>query len=54
LYGIYYEYKSVKELWTTLEEEYDLDDAAIERFTSSFNKFIMSDNKPINDQLHEF
>ena len=55
LYNIYYEYKSAKELWTALEEEYGLDDAGIERFTSSsFNKFMMSDNKPINDQLHEF
>jgi len=45
----YYEYKSVKELWTTLEDEYGLDDAGIKRFTSSsFNKF-MSDKKPIND-----
>ena len=54
LYDIYYEYKNAKELWTTLEEEYGLDDAEIERFTSSFNKFMMSDSKPINDQLHEF
>ena len=33
LCGIYYKYKSVKKLWTTLEDEYDLDDAEIERFT---------------------
>jgi len=26
LYDIYYEYKSVKELWTALKEEYTLDD----------------------------
>jgi len=46
---------SAKELWTALEEEYGLDDAGIERFTSSsFNKFMMFDNKPIDDQLHEF
>ena len=55
LCGIYYEYKSVKELWITLEKEYGLDDTGIKRFTSSsFNKFMMSDNKPVNDQLHEF
>ena len=54
LYDIYYEYKSTKELWMALEEEYGLDDSEIERFTSSFNKFIMTDSKPINDQLHEF
>jgi len=55
LYDIYYEYKNVKELLTTFEEEYGLDDAGIEKYTSSsFNKFMMSDNKPINDQLHEF
>ena len=55
LYDIYYEYKRAKELWTALEDEYDLDDAGIERFTSSsFNKFIMSYTKLINDQLHEF
>jgi len=54
LYDIYYEYKSTKELWTTLEDEYGLDDAGIERFTSSFNKFMITDSKPINDQLHEF
>jgi len=54
LYDIYYEYKSVKELWIALEEEYGLDDAWIKRFTFSFNKFLMTDGKPINDQLHEF
>ena len=54
LYDIYYVYKSAKELWTILEEEYHLDDAGIERFTSSFNKFMVTDNKPIKDQLREF
>ena len=55
LYDIYYEYKSAKELWTALEDEYDLNDAGIERFTSSsFNKFMRADSKLINDQLHEF
>jgi len=55
LYDIYYEYKSAKEPWTALEDEYSLDDAGIERFTSSsFNKFMMTDSKSINDQLHEF
>ena len=55
LYDIYYEYKSVKELWTTFEEEYGLDDDGIEKLTSSsFNKFMISNSKPINDQLHEF
>jgi len=54
-YNIYYEYKSAKELRTTLEEKYSLDDAGIERFTSSFfNKFMMTDSKLINNQLHEF
>ena len=49
-YDIYYDYKSVKELWTTLAEEYGLDDAGIERVTSSFfNKFMISNNRPIND-----
>ena len=55
LYGIYYEFKSAKELWEVFEEKYGLDDAGINRFTFSFfSKFIMVDNKPINDQLHEF
>ena len=58
LYDIYYEYKSAKELWTALEDEYGLDDAGIKRFTSSSssssNKFIIIDSKSINDQLHEF
>ena len=55
LYDIHYEYKSAKEVWEALEDEYDLNDAGIERFTSSsFNKFMMVDNKPINEQLHEF
>jgi len=54
LYDIYYKYKRAKELWITLEDEYSLDDAGIERFTSSFKKFMMTDSKPINDQLHEF
>ena len=30
LYDIYYEYKSAKELWKTLEKEYGLSDARIE------------------------
>ena len=55
LYDIYYEYRSAKELWIALEEEYVLDDAGIERFTSSsFNKYMLSESKPINDQVHEF
>src|SRR5436189_4669319 len=55
LYDIYFEYKSAKELWTALTDEYSLDDAGIERFTSSsFNKFMITDTKPINEQLHEF
>jgi len=55
LYNIYYEYKSAKELLTSLKEEYGFDDAGIKRFTSSsFNKFMMSDSKPIDDQFHEF
>ena len=42
-------------IWIAFEDEYGLDDAGIERFTSSsFNKFIMTDSKLINDQLHEF
>ena len=54
LFNIYCEYKNAKELWTILEKEYDLDDAGIKRFTSSsFNKFMMTDSKSIND-LHEF
>jgi len=40
---------------TALDQEYGLDDAKIERFTSSsFNKFMMIDDKSINEQLHEF
>src|SRR5436189_5577727 len=55
LYNIYFDYKSGKEPWTALVDEDGLDDAGIERFTScSFNKFMMTDSKPINDQLHEF
>src|SRR3954467_12399003 len=55
LYDIYFEYKSAKELWTALTDEYGLDDAGIERFTSSsFNKLMMTDSKPLNEQLHEF
>ena len=55
LYDIYYEFKSAKDLWNALEAEYGYDDAGILRFTSSsFNKFIMVDDKPINEQTHEF
>ena len=55
LYDIYYKYKSVKKIWAALEEDYGLDDARIERFaSSSFNKFMTTDNKSFNDQLHEF
>jgi len=50
LYDIYYEYNDAKEMWNALEEEYSLDDAGIERFTSSsFNKFMIVDSKLITD-----
>ena len=55
LNDIYYEYKSAKELWIPLENEYGLNDTEVEIFTSSsFNKFMMTASKPINDQLHKF
>ena len=53
LCDIYYEFKSVKELWEAFEEEYGLDDVGIDQFTSS-SKFMMVHNKLINNQLHEF
>ena len=44
-----------KKLWNALEEKYGLDDAGIELFiSSSLNKFMMVDSKPINEQIHEF
>ena len=49
LYNIHYKHKSAKEQLDALEEEYDLDDTRIERFTSSLNKFTMVDSKPINE-----
>ena len=45
---------SVKELCETIEAEYSLDDAGIERFTPPFNKFMIVDSKPINEQIYEF
>ena len=55
LYDIYYEYKSAKELWDALEQEYDLDDVEIEWFTSFFfDKLMMVNNTPINEWIHEF
>ena len=50
IYDIFFEYKSAKELWDALESEYGLDDSGIDRFNSlSFNKYIMVDDKPMND-----
>jgi len=37
LYDIYYKYKSAKEMWTTLVEEYGLDDAGIKRSPPSLS-----------------
>ncbi|KAJ6826463.1 uncharacterized protein M6B38_373615 [Iris pallida] len=55
LYNIFFEYKSAKELWDALKDEYGCDDAGIDRFNSTtFNQYVMVDNKPINDQIHEF
>ncbi|KAJ6847317.1 uncharacterized protein M6B38_281755 [Iris pallida] len=55
LYDIFFEYKSAKELWDALEDEYACDDAGIERSTSSaFNRYFMVDDKPMNEQIHEF
>lgn len=45
----------VKGLLDTLETEYGLNDAEIERFNASnFNKFKLVDVKFLNDQIHEF
>lgn len=39
----------------TLESEYGLNDAGVERFnTASFLRFNMVDDTPINDQIHKF
>ena len=55
LYDIYLSAKSAKKLWDSLESEYSLDDVGVERFnTSSFLRYVMVDNKPVNDQLHQF
>ena len=55
LNDITYEYKSANKLWDALEEEYDIDDVWIEQSTSSsLNKFLIVDSKPIIDQIHEF
>ena len=55
LYDVYLSAKSTKELWDNLEFEYGLDDAGVEWFNiASFLRYIMVDDKPINDQLHQF
>lgn len=47
--------KSAKQLWNALETEYDLDDARMKRFNViNSSKFIMVNNKPLNDKIHEF
>jgi len=39
----------------SLVSKNEFDDAKIDTFTSSsFNKFILVDSKPLNDQLHKF
>ena len=55
LYDVYLSTKSAKKLWDNLESEYGLDDAGVERGNiASFLRYVMVDDKPINDQLHQF
>ncbi|KAG8363281.1 hypothetical protein BUALT_Bualt19G0005800 [Buddleja alternifolia] len=55
LYDVYHTFTSAKELWDALEADYGIDDAGIVRFNAStFTRYIMVDEKSINEQIHEF
>ena len=44
LYDIYYEYKSAKELWTVLEDEYGINDAGISVLNIGYRRYIGRQN----------
>ena len=46
---------TAKELWETLEAEYGIVDAGMDRFTvSNFNDYKMVNNKSVGEQIHEY
>ncbi|CAN6586555.1 unnamed protein product [Malus baccata var. baccata] len=56
LYDVYHGTASTaKELWETLEVEYGIVDAGMDRFTvSSFNDYKVVNNKSAGEQIHEY
>jgi hypothetical protein len=55
LYDANHKFENAKELWETLQIEYGLDDTEVNKFnTSTFLRFTMVDDKPMNEQLHEY
>ena len=55
LYETYRKYKTTKELWIALEDVYSRNNEGAIRFIiSDFSNFRITDNIPINDQIHHF
>ncbi|RXH95517.1 hypothetical protein DVH24_008017 [Malus domestica] len=56
LYDVYHATVSTaKELWETLEAEYGIVDAGMDRFTvSNFNDYKMVNNKSVGEQIHGY
>ncbi|KAL6180044.1 hypothetical protein ACLB2K_046713 [Fragaria x ananassa] len=56
LYDVYhFTTSTAKELWDALETEYEIVDAAVDRFTvSNFNSYKMVETKSVGDQIREY
>ncbi|KAL2237832.1 UNVERIFIED_CONTAM: hypothetical protein Sindi_0974900 [Sesamum indicum] len=55
LFDLFVNYKSAKEIWTTMEVRYGDDDAGRKKYiVGKWLQFQMVDEKPIMDQIHEY
>ncbi|KAK4404477.1 Retrovirus-related Pol polyprotein from transposon TNT 1-94 [Sesamum angolense] len=55
LFDLFVNYRSAKDIWTTLETRYGGDDAGRKKyFVGKWLQFQMIDEKPIMDQIHEY
>lgn len=54
-FNIYCSYKFTKEIWENLKRKYSTKDAGIKKYVvGRFLDYMMSDDKPITEQDHEY
>ena len=55
LFDVYCPYKTATEIWKSLNKKYILEDAGTQKFAiKNFLNFVMSDEKDIFSQIHEY